>query len=85
MAFANLVGDGGNLIVVDLLFTMVFSLSAEQGLQKLEQQQGIIQGSELSMLFFSLYTHHPMSKHLDTINNHVLKYADDIYIYGSID
>ena len=29
MAFANLVGDGGNLIVVDLLFTMVFSLSAD--------------------------------------------------------
>ena len=37
------------------------------------------------MLFFTLYTHHPMSQYLDKINNHVLKYADDIYIYGSID
>ena len=60
-------------------------ITSDQGLQKLEQQQGIIQGSELSMLFFSLYTHHPLSKYLDNINNHVLKYADDIYIYGSID
>ena len=60
-------------------------MTSDQGLQKLEQQQGIIQGPELSMLFFSLYTRHPMCKHLDTINNHGLKYADDIYIYGSID
>ena len=26
-----------------------------------------------------------MFKHLGTINNHAFKYADDIYIYGSID
>ena len=60
-------------------------VTSDQGLQKLDQHQGIIQGSELSMLFFTLYTHHPMSQYLDKINNNVLKYADDIYIYGSID
>ena len=59
--------------------------TSDQGLQKIEQRQGIIQGSELSMLFFMLYTHLPLSAHLDQINNHVLKYADDIYVYGPTD
>ena len=54
-------------------------ITSDQGLQKLEQQQGIIQGSELSMLFFSLYTHHPMCKHLDTINNHPEGKSDSSY------
>jgi predicted small metal-binding protein len=59
--------------------------TSDQGLQKIEQRQGIIQGSELSMLFFMLYTHLPLSAHLDQINDHVLKYADDIYVYGPTD
>ena len=64
-------------------------VTSDKGVQTVQQRQGIIQGCELSSMFFMLLTHAPMTnsegKLDDTIANHVLKYADDIYIYGTTD
>ena len=65
-------------------------ITTDRGVQTVQQRDGIIQGSELSMLFFMLYSHAPMTDRDDakldsSISDHVLKYADDIYIYGTAD
>ena len=65
-------------------------ITTDRGVQTVQQRDGIIQGSELSMLFFMLYSHAPMTDRDDakldsSITDHVLKYADDIYIYGTAD
>ena len=64
-------------------------VTSDKGVQTVQQRQGIIQCCELSSMFFMLLTHAPMTnsegKLDDTIANHVLKYADDIYIYGTTD
>ena len=60
-------------------------VTSDKGVCRVEQDQGIIQGSELSMLFFGVYSHGPIAAQMDMIGDATLKYADDIFLHGDVD
>lgn len=60
-------------------------MTRDQGVCRVQQEQGIIQGSELSMLFFGVYSHQPLVKMLPKIGDYTLKYADDFFLHGKVD
>ena len=48
-------------------------VTSDKGVCRVEQDQGIIQGSELSMLFFGVYSHGPIAAQMDVIDDATLK------------
>ena len=60
-------------------------VTSDQGVCRVQQDQGIIQGSELSMLFFGVYSHGPIAPRMHEIGDTTLKYADDFFLHGDVD
>lgn len=60
-------------------------VTSDQGACRVQQDHGIIQGSELSMLFFGLYSHGPIEPRPQGPQDMTLKYADDFFIHGDVD